>query len=110
MALLEERRRILGYLRAIGLSRRKLALSMAVEAVLIACTAAVMSWGAGLLMSVVLIFSVNRRAFGWTLQFHPGQGPYWSLLGVAVGAALLGAVYPIVQAGRLSVSATIREE
>jgi putative ABC transport system permease protein len=110
MALLEERRRVLGYLRAIGLSRRLMAWAMALEAALIACTAAFMSWGVGLAMALVLIHTVNRRAFGWTLQFLPGEGPYLSLLAVALGAALLGAIYPIVQAARLSVVATIREE
>ena len=109
-ALLEERRRILGYMRAIGLSRRQLGFSLAVEAGLIAFTATLLSWGVGLAMSVVLIFAVNKRAFGWTLQFHPAEGPYLALAGVALGAALLGSLYPIREAGRLSVSATIREE
>jgi putative ABC transport system permease protein len=110
MALLEERQRILGYLRAIGFSRRRLALAMGLEAVLVASIAAVTSWGTGLAMALVLVFVVNRRAFGWTLQFHAGQGPYLGILAVAVVAALLGAGVPIWKASRLSVVATIREE
>ena len=110
MALLSERQRILGYLRAIGVPRRTLALSMVVEALLLAGTAAIMSWAVGWLMSVVLIFVVNRRAFGWTLQFHPAEGPYVTLTVVALAAAVLGSLYPIYRIGRLSVAATIREE
>ena len=110
MALLEERTRLLGYLRAVGFSRRMLGLSLSLEAGLIALTAALLSWGTGLLMSMVLIFVVNRRAFGWTLQFHPGAGSYLGLLGLALVAALLGSIYPIYRATRLSITATIREE
>ncbi len=61
-------------------------------------------------MAVVLIFVVNRRAFGWTLQFLPGEGSYGRLLLLAVGAAVLGSLYPIWRATRLSITATIREE
>ena len=109
-ALLEERTRVLGYLRAIGLSRRKLGLSMLLEALLLAFTAAVVSWGVGLVMSAVLVFVVNRRAFGWTLQFLPTEGPYALLLVLALLAAALGSAYPMWRATRLSVVATIREE
>ena len=109
-ALLENRRRMLGMLRATGFSRGRLGASMSLEAALLALTAGVISWGTGLGMSMVLVFVINRRAFGWTLQFLPGEGPYLWLLAMAVGAALLGSVYPIYQAVRLPVAATIREE
>ncbi len=110
LALLEERIRILGYLRAIGVSRRRLGASLALEAALLALVAGVLSWGVGLLAAAVLVFVVNRRAFGWTLQFLPGTGSYGQLLLLAVLAALLGSLYPIHRATRLSVAATIREE
>ncbi len=109
-ALLEERMRTHGYLRAIGVSRRQLGASLALEAALLAGVAAVMSWATGLLMSWVLVFVINRRAFGWTLQYLPGEGSYLRLLLLALAAALLGSVYPIYRATRLSVVATIREE
>ncbi|MCH9045443.1 MAG: ABC transporter permease [SAR324 cluster bacterium] len=109
-ALLEERLRTLGFLRAIGVSRGVLGASMALEAALLALTAALVSWPTGLLTAMVLIFVVNRRAFGWTLQFLPQEGSYGWLLGLALGAALLGSLYPIYRATRLSIVATIREE
>ena len=109
-ALLENRRRMLGMLRATGFSRGRLGASMSLEAALLALTAGVISWGTGLGMSMVLVFVINRRAFGWTLQFLPGEGPYLWLLAMAVAAALLGSVYPIYRAVRLPVAATIREE
>jgi len=109
-ALLEERMRTLGYLRAIGISRRGLGASLAIEAALLSGVAAVASWATGLAMAWVLVFVINKRAFGWTLQFLPGEGSYLRLLVLALAAGLLGSVYPIWRATRLSVTATIREE
>jgi putative ABC transport system permease protein len=109
-ALLEERMRTLGYLRAIGISRRALGASLAIEAALLAGVAALVSWLTGLLMSGVLVFVINRRAFGWTLQFLPGEGSYGRLLALALAAGLLGSLYPIWRATRASIVATIREE
>lgn len=110
LALLEERTRVLGYLRAAGITVRALGASLALEAALLALVAGVMSWGVGLAMSAILVFAVNRRAFGWTLQFLPAQGSYSELLSLAVAAALLGSVYPIWRLTRLSVLAAIHEE
>jgi putative ABC transport system permease protein len=109
-ALLEERTRTLGFLRAIGVSRRRLGFSLGLEALLLAAVSAVVSWGAGLGMAVVLVFVINRRAFGWSLQFLPGQGRYGLLLALALASALLGSLYPILRATRLSIVATIRGE
>jgi putative ABC transport system permease protein len=58
----------------------------------------------------VLVFVINRRAFGWTLQFLPGEGSYGRLLALALAAGLLGSLYPIWRATRASIVATIREE
>ncbi len=110
MALLEERTRTLGMLRAIGVSRAGLIVSMMLEATLLAGASAIASWGVGLMMAVALIFVVNLRAFGWTLQFLPGEGSYGSLLALALAAALLGSIYPVIRAARLSIAATLREE
>ncbi|HUJ76743.1 MAG TPA: FtsX-like permease family protein, partial [bacterium] len=109
-ALLHERQRIQGYLRAIGVSRRVLGTSLALEAALLALAAALMSWGVGLLMAAVLVFVINKRAFGWSLQFLPASGGYLGLLALALAAALLGTLYPLWRSTRGSFLATIREE
>lgn len=109
-ALLEERMRLLGYMRAIGVSARRLGQSLAIEAMLIALVASAMSWITGVAMSMVLVFVLNPSAFGWSLQFHPGHGSYMGLMLAAVLAALLGSLYPIHRATRRPVAATIREE
>jgi putative ABC transport system permease protein len=109
-ALLDERRSLFGYLRAIGFSRRGLEVAMAIEAGLLAVVSTLVSWGVGYFVSAILVFVVNRRAFGWTLQFLPGQGNYLVLLGWALAAALLGVVVPIHRMRRSPILSAIREE
>jgi putative ABC transport system permease protein len=109
-ALLDERRRLIGTLRAIGMSRRRLALAMAVESALLALVSCVLAWGVGVIVSAILVFVVNLRAFGWTLQFLPGAGEYVPLLGFAMAAALGGTLLPIARMWRTPILAAIREE
>ncbi|MFI5401039.1 MAG: ABC transporter permease, partial [SAR324 cluster bacterium] len=109
-ALLEERRQLIGYLRAIGVSRPRLAGAMAAEAGLLAVVCGVMSWGVGCGVSAILVYIVNRRAFGWTLQFLPGAGNYLQLLLLSVAAALLGTLLPVYRMWRSPILAAIREE
>jgi putative ABC transport system permease protein len=109
-ALLEERRQLIGYLRAIGVSRRQLAGAMALEACLLALVCGVMSWAIGYGVSAILVHVVNRRAFGWTLQFLPGSGNYGQLLGLSLAAALLGTLLPIYRMWRSPILSAIREE
>ena len=109
-ALLEERRQLIGYLRAIGVSRPRLAGAMAVEAGLLAAVCGVMSWGVGCGVSAILVYVVNRRAFGWTLQFLPGSGNYVQLLLLSVAAAWLGTLVPVYRMWRSPILAAIREE
>ena len=110
MALVTERQRVIGMLRATGMAIRPVGTAIAVEAGLLALSAALMAWVLGLGMAVVMVFVVNPRAFGWTLQFHPGQGPYLGVLWVALGAAWLGSLIPVLHAARLPVLSAIREE
>jgi putative ABC transport system permease protein len=109
-ALLEERRQLIGYLRAIGVSRRRLAGAMAIEAGLLAAVCGLMSWAIGYGVSAILVHVVNRRAFGWTLQFLPGSGNYVQLLLLGLAAALLGTLLPIYRMWRSPILSAIREE
>ena len=109
-ALIEERRRIHGYLGAIGVKRRTLALSFLLESGMLALAAGLVSWGVGYVVSAILVFIVNRRAFGWTLQFLPGRGAYFQLMALGVAAALLGSLIPIYRMWRAPILDAIREE
>ena len=53
---------------------------------------------------------INRRSFGWTLQVQITPTVLLQAVGLAVGAALLAAVYPAWRMGRMELPAALREE
>jgi putative ABC transport system permease protein len=57
-----------------------------------------------------MIYVINRRTFDWTINFQMDAGAYAQIWWMALAAALLAAVYPMLRLQRISVAAAIREE
>lgn len=110
MALQLERTRELGTLRASGMTLPQLWRLTLLESGLMGATAGLLSIPTGLMLSAVLIYVINLRSFGWTIFFTPVPEVYAEALAVAVIAALLAAVYPMLRLGRLQVADALREE
>jgi len=110
MALQLERTRELGTLRATGMTLPQMWRLTLLESGLMGATAGVLAIPTGLLLSAILIYVINLRSFGWTIFFEPVPEVYLQALGVAVVAALLAAVYPMLRLGRLQVADALREE
>ena len=87
MALQLERGKEYAVLRALGLTRRQIGGLIGGESLLMGLLAAVVALPTGGLMAWVLIQSVQRRAFGWTMPFEPDPG----LLMQSVAIGLLAA-------------------
>lgn len=105
-----ERQRELGILRAVGMSIRQLWGLMMLETGLIGATAGVLAMPSGLILAVILIFIINQRSFGWTLQMDLVPQPFIQALLIAMLAALLAGIYPAARLGRLAISRAIRSE
>jgi len=67
-ALVVERSREIGILKAIGATAAQLRKMTLVQAGLIGIASQVLGAGAGLLLSMILIYVINRVSFGWTIQ------------------------------------------
>ena len=82
-SLLLERRAVLATLHSLGMTRREIAKSAALEGLGVACAGAFTGIAAGLWLGWLLVYRINKQCFGWTLQFH---AVWWhlALLGVAV--------------------------
>jgi putative ABC transport system permease protein len=65
-----EKARELGVLRAIGLTGRQLRRLVLYETGLMGAVAGLLSMPTGFALSLILIYIINRRAFGWTLQMR----------------------------------------
>lgn len=83
-AMVLARRRELGMLRHLGLTRRQIAGMLAAEGALLALVGAIAGLIAGAAISLVLVYVVNRQSFNWSIDLHP---PY--LLLAALVAVLL---------------------
>jgi putative ABC transport system permease protein len=58
----------------------------------------------------VLVYVINRRSFGWTLELTLDPALFGQALLVALAAALLAGVYPALKMSRTSPALALREE
>jgi putative ABC transport system permease protein len=94
LSLLLEKQREMGILRAVGLTARQLWGLVLLETGLMGTVAGLLAMPTGLALSLILIYIINRRSFGWTLQMQVDAAPFLTALAVAVIAALLAGLYP----------------
>ena len=94
MALQLERGKEYAVLRALGLTRGQIAGLISGESLLMGLLAACVAIPTGVLMAWVLIQSVQRRAFGWTMPFSVDGGLLVQTLLLGLLAAGLAAIYP----------------
>jgi putative ABC transport system permease protein len=103
MALQLEQTRQYGILRAIGLTPRQLWDYTLIQTGLMGITAGVLALPVGLALALILIYVINVRSFGWTMQLT-------LLPEELVLAALAAGVYPAARLARLSTARALRSE
>lgn len=86
---------------AIGITRRRLAAIELLKTMSVALITTLLALPLGLLVAWCLIAVVNVKAFGWRLPFHVFPLQLLELLGVAMLAALLAALLPVLRLARM---------
>ena len=110
MALQLERGKEYAVLRALGLTRGQIAGLISGESLLIGLVAGCVAIPTGLLMAWVLIQSVQRRAFGWTMPFSVDSALLLQTLLVGLLAAGLAAIYPAWRSAQRDPAPQLRED
>ncbi|MCZ6679057.1 MAG: ABC transporter permease [Candidatus Poribacteria bacterium] len=110
MSLQLERRREIGTLRAIGMTRRQLWKLTLLETGLMGSSAGLIAMPTGFILAVILIYIINLRSFGWTLQMQLQIGHFLQAFMVALVAALLAGIYPAWRMGRMQPADALRAE
>ena len=110
MALQLERTRELGVLRACGLTPGQLWLLVTQQTGLMGLTAGLLSLPVGIVMAAIMIFIINRRSFGWSLEMEISPVSLLEAMLVAVLAALLAGLYPAWRMARTPPAESLREE
>jgi putative ABC transport system permease protein len=90
---------------AIGITRRRLAVIELLKTMSVALITALLALPLGLLVAWCLIAIVNVKAFGWRLPFHIFPLHLIELLAVAMMAALLAALLPVLKLARMQPAA-----
>jgi len=109
-ALQLEKARELGLLRAQGLTPGQLWRLVVTQTGLIGLASGLLAIPMGLVLSVVMIFVVNKRSFGWTLNMQVGPDILVQAVGLAVVGALLAGLYPAWRMSRASPALALRGE
>ncbi len=110
MALQLEREHELGVLRATGFTPRQVWGLVTIQTGVMGLLAGLLALPVGLMLASVLVFVINRRSFGWTLELDIVPGLLVQAVVLAVAAALLAGVYPAFKMSRTSPALALREE
>ncbi|HMB73164.1 MAG TPA: FtsX-like permease family protein, partial [Gammaproteobacteria bacterium] len=109
MAIQVARRREFGILRSLGFDPARLRRLIMTETAIIGTSAGLLALPVGALLAALLIYVINVRSFGWTMEFQLQAPPIIAGLALALAAALLSGVLPAALSHRLSVAAALRE-
>jgi putative ABC transport system permease protein len=110
MALQIERTRELGMLRANGMTTRQLWGMTLTETGLMGAVAGLLSIPTGILLAIVLVYIINLRSFGWTIQLSLDSSTFVQAMAVALLSALLAAIYPMLRLSRIQIARAVRLE
>jgi putative ABC transport system permease protein len=110
MSLQLERTRELGTLRANGMSLPQLWSKTLLETGLMGLTAGLIALPVGWFLAYILVYFINLRSFGWSLQMQTDPFIFGMAMLVALGAALAAGVYPVLRLNKMEVAAALREE
>ncbi len=110
MALQLERARELGVLRALGFTPGQIWGLVTTQTGLMGLLAGLFALPMGLAMAASLVFVVNRRSFGWSLQMDVPAGVLIEAVVLAVVAAFVAGIYPGIKMARSSAADALRGE
>lgn len=110
MSLQLERVREIGVLRATGMTRGQLWRLSLFETGLIGASAGLLAVPVGYVLAIILIYIINLRSFGWTLEMRLEPREFIQAFLVALVAALAAGLYPAWRMGRIPPAEAVRAE
>jgi putative ABC transport system permease protein len=109
-ALVVERGREIGILRAVGASAAQLRNMTLVQAGLIGAASQTLGIVAGLALSAILIYVINRVSFGWTIQLTISPLVLAGSTVLVIATAFIAGFIPAAAAARRSVADVVKAE
>ena len=109
-ALVVERSREIGILKAVGASGAQLRKMTLVQAGLIGAASQILGVIAGLALSAILIYVINRVSFGWTIQFTISPLVIVASTFLVLVTAFVAGLVPAAAAARRPVAEVVKAE
>jgi putative ABC transport system permease protein len=110
LALVIDRRREFGLLGFLGASHGQIRRIILFEAGVLGLLANIAGIILGFLLSLLLIYVINKQSFGWTIQFHWPVSVLLGALSLVYIATILAGLYPARVAAKLVPIEVIHEE
>lgn len=107
-ALILERNRELALLRVLGTKRSEVRTMLILESTVLGLTSTAIGVVMGYILSMILIYVINKQSFGWTIEFHTPVRLIVGSLAVTLGAAIVAAVLPSRLAERVDLTAALK--
>ena len=108
LSLQLDKQREFGILRAVGLTGGQLRRLISYETGLMGAVAGLLAMPTGLALALILVYIINRRSFGWTLQLQLDLAPFLQAFVVAIVAALLAGLYPAYRMTKMVAAEAMR--
>ncbi|MGD2144880.1 MAG: ABC transporter permease [Anaerolineae bacterium] len=105
-----EKQRESGVLRAVGLTAPDLRTLILMETTLMGAVGGSLSMRAGLVLTAILVWGINQRSFGWTLQMVVETAPFLQAIGFSLLTALPARTCPAIRMGRLAPANALQYE
>jgi putative ABC transport system permease protein len=105
-----ERTREIGILRSVGFTRGRIQRTILCEAGFMGVLANLLGSLAGLALSLILIYVINKQSFGWTIQFGFPARLMAEYAALTLGASLAAGCLPAWRASRLPIAEAVRYE
>jgi putative ABC transport system permease protein len=110
LALVIERERDFGILRAIGTFKAQIRKMTILEAELMGIVSFFLAAGSGILLAMILIYVINKQSFGWTIQLFSVPSVFVQALALVVCAAFLAGLIPAYAAVKKRVAEAVKME
>ena len=110
MSIELERGREVAILRTMGMAPRQIGILTLSQTTLLGLASGLFAIPLGIVMAALLIFVINVRSFGWSMNLELSSQPL--LLGVllALTASILAGIYPAIRAVQSGVAHQLRDE
>ncbi|NPV56211.1 MAG: FtsX-like permease family protein [Anaerolineae bacterium] len=99
-----------GILRALGMTGKQIWRLVMLETGLMGIFAGLFAIPAGYVVALILIYVINQRSFGWTIQMNLTPAVLIQAMGISLVAALLAGIYPAIHLSRTPAAEVIRYE